>query len=354
MNAADAGPAIRPPPMVPPEVDLSQHKWTPLYVEKLMNSDLFAMSSGDEFKAACALWCKSWSQVPAGSLPSRDDVLCYLAGCRDPRSWRKVKAMALHGWVLCSDGRLYHPLIAANALQAWESITAEAKPAESKDQRQSRWRARRHTLRAMLAEHGHKTSPDLGIGELLRLAQSHIPGFDSGALPGKAPAAPPTPKKTESGTGETKEPEAAPTDAGRVCLLIKRAGFSSVNPGDLRLAKLIKEGATDQEFIAAAEATVNAGKGWGWLLGAVIGKRTDAASLKLAPLPAAALAAPADPLAWADNRNEVIAAALNLGISEWSAAEASARRGPSWETYRKNVIAAWQKERAAEPGKVAA
>jgi hypothetical protein len=34
--------------------------------------------------------------------------------------WRKVKAGALRGFVKCSDGRLYHPLVAQKALTAWE------------------------------------------------------------------------------------------------------------------------------------------------------------------------------------------------------------------------------------------
>jgi hypothetical protein len=314
-----------------------------------MNSDLFALSTGDEFKAACALWCKSWLQVPAASLPVVDEILCYLAGCRDVRAWRKVKRMALHGWILCSDGRLYHPLIAANALAAWESVQADSGPAQSKDERQARWRQRRHGLRALLAKHGHKTSPDLGVGELLRLAQIHIPGFDAGEVGGRppreiSPKAPPKPPR------EPIEPEAATTDAGRVCLLIKRAGFANVNPGDPRLEQLIKQGASDEEFTAAAAATVAACKGWGWLLGAVIGKRADAANLKLATLPAAAPAGPPDPMAWANDWAELTATALNLGLGEWSPADASARRGPSRETYRQSVIAAWQANQSGQAG----
>jgi hypothetical protein len=47
----------------------------PMDVVRLLDSDLFALSTGDEFKAALALWCKAWLQVPAASLPDDDRVL---------------------------------------------------------------------------------------------------------------------------------------------------------------------------------------------------------------------------------------------------------------------------------------
>ncbi|UYM61329.1 YdaU family protein [Pseudomonas aeruginosa] len=82
----------------------------PLDVVRLLDSDLFALTSGDEFKAALSLWCKAWLQVPAASLPNDDRVLAHLSGAG--ARWRKVKDMALRGWQLCSDDRLYHPVIA--------------------------------------------------------------------------------------------------------------------------------------------------------------------------------------------------------------------------------------------------
>ena len=95
----------------------------PLDVVRLIDSDLFALSTGDEFKAAVALWCKSWLQLPAGSLPKDDRVLAHLSltGSR----WPKVKSMALRGWIECSDGRLYHAVVAAKACDAWEHRKAQ-------------------------------------------------------------------------------------------------------------------------------------------------------------------------------------------------------------------------------------
>ena len=85
---------------------------------RLLDSDLFALSNGDEFKAAVALWCKSWSQLPGGSLPTDDRVLAHLSGAGS--RWKKVKAMALCGWILYEDGHLYHPIVAEHASAAWD------------------------------------------------------------------------------------------------------------------------------------------------------------------------------------------------------------------------------------------
>lgn len=90
----------------------------PLDVVRLMDSDLFALSTGDEFKAAVAAWCKCWLQLPAGSLPDDDRVLAHLTGTGT--KWRKLRTMALRGFVKCTDGRLYHPVVCEKVLEAWQ------------------------------------------------------------------------------------------------------------------------------------------------------------------------------------------------------------------------------------------
>lgn len=106
-----------PEPLTPPECDCRGLPFMPLDTVRLMDSDLFALSTGDEFKAAVALWCKAWTQLPAGSIPDDDRVLAALSGAGG--RWRKVKTMALRGWIKCRDGRLYHPVVAEKAREAW-------------------------------------------------------------------------------------------------------------------------------------------------------------------------------------------------------------------------------------------
>lgn len=102
---------------VPPECDLRGLPWMPIDTVRLLDSDLFALATGEEFKAAVALWCKAWQQVPAASLPEDDRILAKLSGAG--ARWKKVKEQALRGFVRCTDGRLYHPVIAEKALEAW-------------------------------------------------------------------------------------------------------------------------------------------------------------------------------------------------------------------------------------------
>lgn len=105
----------QPNPMSTQDCDLRGLEWMPLDVLNLLDSTLFLESTGDEFKAAMALICKSWRQVPAGSLPASDNALATLSMARD---WTSVRTMALRNWVLCSDGRYYHPIVSAKAMEA--------------------------------------------------------------------------------------------------------------------------------------------------------------------------------------------------------------------------------------------
>jgi hypothetical protein len=109
-----------PPPLVPPGMDLSGFDFMPLEVNRLLTSETW-IEAADEPKlghALMCLWCQSWRQVPASSLPNNPQVLARLAMCT-PAEWRKIAERALAGWVLCADGRLYHPVVAEKGLEAW-------------------------------------------------------------------------------------------------------------------------------------------------------------------------------------------------------------------------------------------
>ena len=118
-----------PEPLTPPECDLRGMTYMPLDVVRLLDSDLFALSTGDEFKAAVALWAKAFLQVPAGSLPDDDRILAHLSSTG--RQWAEVRDMALRGWVRCSDGRLYHPVVAEKANEAWRARIAHRQRTEA-------------------------------------------------------------------------------------------------------------------------------------------------------------------------------------------------------------------------------
>lgn len=111
-----------PAPLTPPECDLRGMPYMPLDIVRLFDSDLYALSTGDEFKAALTLWGKSFLQIPAGSLPSDERILAHLSGTG--ANWKKVRDMALRGWVKCNDNRLHHPVVAEKAKDAWDARVA--------------------------------------------------------------------------------------------------------------------------------------------------------------------------------------------------------------------------------------
>lgn len=96
-------------------------------IPRLRGSEFDSILDDGAWRAGLNLWLTSWHQVPAGSLPDDDASLAKHAGLgRDVRTWRKVKAEALRGWVKCDDGLLYHETVAEMALEAWIEKLAQA------------------------------------------------------------------------------------------------------------------------------------------------------------------------------------------------------------------------------------
>ena len=109
-----------PEPLTPADCELRDFPFMPLDVVRLRDSDLAVKADADEFRCAVLLWCASWHQIPAASLPDDDKALAQYAGYgRVVKEWMKVRDGALRGWVKCSDGRLYHEVVAEKANDAW-------------------------------------------------------------------------------------------------------------------------------------------------------------------------------------------------------------------------------------------
>jgi hypothetical protein len=117
MNAAP------PAPLVPSNVDLRGLQYMPLFGERLFGSETWIAASADGKVAALRLWWRSYAhEVPAASLPDNDQLLAEYAGYGVAvKAWKRIRAQAMRGWLLCSDGRLYHPVVAQIALESWES-----------------------------------------------------------------------------------------------------------------------------------------------------------------------------------------------------------------------------------------
>lgn len=122
-----------PAPLVPAEVDLRDFPGMWVDTDRLLRSDTWILGTSDEKAAAFTLWAESWHQVPAASLPNIDRVLAKLS---QAEKWKASREHALRGWVLCSDQRLYHPVVAEKALEAWiEKLSAAISGAEGNAKR---------------------------------------------------------------------------------------------------------------------------------------------------------------------------------------------------------------------------
>lgn len=298
-----------PAPLVPPEVDLRGLEYMPLLGGKLFGSDFNLDATDAEFRVGLQLWWAAWNQVPAGSLPREDHRICKLAGLgENPAKWRKVRERVLKGFVECSDGRLYHPVVAEQALIAWEKRAEDREVRENEADRQRRLRADRKRMFTELRAVGVTPKWDIGTTELRTLHAEHVtervtpPVTAEVTSPAYAPVTVTSTAKTgRDGTliqesTESSPPSRArppedppepgaqpPTAAGLVCRAMRRAGLAAVNPGDPRLLELLRQGATEAEFVGLTAEAVAKSKGFAWVLVALQSRRAEAAAIHLAP-----------------------------------------------------------------------
>jgi hypothetical protein len=163
----------QPAPLLSAEIDLRDFSFMPLDVVRLRDSDLTIIASDAEFRAAVLLWCASWHQVPAASLPDDDRLLAALAGLGRGdaalSAWLAVRHGALRGFVKCADGRLYHRVIAEKAVEAWSEKQAfrERKRAFS-DRQSSRARSRWDKAKSQEDDNHPAASSHLGKDTVTR------------------------------------------------------------------------------------------------------------------------------------------------------------------------------------------
>jgi hypothetical protein len=345
-----------PAPLTPKECDLRDFAFMPLDVLRLRDSDLAVKADGEAFRCAVLLWCASWHQVPAASLPDDDDVLAQLAGFgRVTKEWMRHRAGALRGWVKCSGGRLYHSVVAEKANEAWRAKVVQRWKTECA-------RVKKHNQR-------HETNhvvPDfdewvsLGCPQGQQLAvQGTTAQFNEdkgGCKPGHPPVVPRETHSKGQGEGQgqyLKEKEAAaaslagtsareddsappPLDDGKtpeekalaVAVWLRRKEKArgkqprGVQSSDPRIAMWVEADATGLQLAEAydlavldREASGDAGPITPGFLDVFVAKvlhPPNAASSVSARRTAAAKAG--DPLAWATTASGLTAKGADLGI----------------------------------------
>lgn len=329
----------RPAPLVPAEVDLRGLEYMPLLGARLYSSDFNLDASDTEFRVGLRLWWASWNQVPAGSLPSQDSRLCKLAGLEEaPAKWRKVRSMALHGFIECSDSRLYHPVIAEQALIAWEKRAEHVAEQQNSNERKRRDREDRRVMFEALRAVGVVPPWDTKKDDLRRLYAAHVtqPVTPPVTVTGSEPVTPPVTVTETARTGRDEtgrnttptqggefsttaapppsdppaqapgsdpghgidEPPLGPSLAGRACLACRGANVIDVNPSHPDLLRLLAAGVTPEEIGSTAAECAAKGRGrFAYVLATVERRRADAAAA-----PAVQAAAPGRRLTAAEQR----------------------------------------------------
>jgi hypothetical protein len=108
-----------PAPPVPADVDLRGMPYMQLFGDRLFKSTTWISARPEARCASLQLYWHAFAhEVPAASLPDHERVLADHAGL-SLKVFRRVRDQALRGWVKCSDGRLYHPVLAEIANEAW-------------------------------------------------------------------------------------------------------------------------------------------------------------------------------------------------------------------------------------------
>ena len=113
--------------LVPYPADTKAKGWRfELDLERVMQSDTWALATPDIRPWLLMLWTTAWQQNPCGSMPSDDTLLAARLGMA-PKAFQKAKAVLLRGWWLAEDGRLYHDTIVERVLAMLSSKEGERK-----------------------------------------------------------------------------------------------------------------------------------------------------------------------------------------------------------------------------------
>lgn len=111
-----------PAPLTPPDCDLRDCWYMLFNITELLRSRFNNTLNSSAWRAGILLQFSAFHSLPAASLPDDDKELAKAAGLEaNLRKWRRLKPAAMEGWILCADGRWYHPHVAKSSMIAWRS-----------------------------------------------------------------------------------------------------------------------------------------------------------------------------------------------------------------------------------------
>jgi hypothetical protein len=190
-----------PEPLTPADCDCTDLDGFMLNVERLMASELVALSSHEVIGAAVLLWCRAWKQTPAASLPDDDRINAAFAKLALPR-FRKLKGEVMRGFVKCSDGRLYHRTLAAEATKAFDRKQAFRKKRETDAERLRKWRKGEGETRCETGDETRGETPGETQSETRFVAEGQGQGQGQVRDRDKDNPPPPEPEAARGASGE--------------------------------------------------------------------------------------------------------------------------------------------------------
>lgn len=240
-----------PDPLTPAGCDLRDFTFMPLDVVRLRDSELSMHASGDEFRCAVLLWCASWHQVPAASVPNDDVVLAQLAGFgRVVKEWKKIRNGSLRGWIECSDGRMYHPVVAEKANEAWAGRLAYRAKKEAERLRKAAEReAKKSPDDAPKSDGRTNGQSNLSGGQDLVVLRTDSENPQENALKETVDSGQ---REGQLNPAATPEVIDRPIRAVDLSIAMRSLGIES-NPADPRLIALAEQGITPETVRAACE-----------------------------------------------------------------------------------------------------
>lgn len=183
----------KPEPPISADVDVRDLDGFMLNVERLLASELVAIGTPEECWAALMLWCRAWKQVPGGSLPNDERILASFSGAG--KRWAKVREVALHGFVLCSDGRLYHRFLCTEVQRAYQRKVAYQERRDADRKRLEKWRSK---------QRGNDDETRFVAEDTIRDRDDTEVREDADASSGEGACAPAPPKDRANGKSKPK------------------------------------------------------------------------------------------------------------------------------------------------------
>lgn len=280
-------------PLVPADVDLTDFAFMPFEFGRLFKSETWILSNDAEKVAALTLWGKSWTEVPAGSIPDDDRMLAHLSGA-GPR-WKRLKAMALRGWVRADDGRMYHPVVCEKVLEAWyEKLSQRLSSGAGNAKRwgidfdpsdiEAQIIETRRLLKAlnpdsrMLSKRKPPAIPPGSRNDPTGIPCRNPPGIPSGSQETGTETEIHQEQEQKHARIDSSETPATPTrstDAARACLLLRQAGCARVNPGHPDLLAALAEGVTPEALRDTYAEKPNAANPFAWAIATARGRHAE-------------------------------------------------------------------------------